>query len=141
MALDPVTGILEVGARLIDRLWPDAAQRDAAKLELLKAQQAGDLADLDAQVRLALGQMEVNKAEATAGGFASGWRPSAGYICVAGMGYSFLLQPLLPWIARMLGADVPPLPELDNGELMTLLGGLLGLGGFRAFEKARGVAR
>jgi hypothetical protein len=35
---------------------------------------------------------------------------------------------------------LPPPPDLDVEQLMTLLAGLLGFGGMRSFEKSRGVA-
>lgn len=43
MALDPLTAVLDIGGKLIDKLFPDPAQRDLAKLELLKQQQSGRL--------------------------------------------------------------------------------------------------
>jgi hypothetical protein len=42
MALDPVTAVLDIGGKLIDRMWPDPAVADQAKLELLKMQQTGE---------------------------------------------------------------------------------------------------
>ena len=44
MAFDPVSLLLEVGGKVIDRLWPDPAQASAAKLELAKMQESGELA-------------------------------------------------------------------------------------------------
>ena len=68
MAFDPVTAALDIGGKLIDKLWPDPAQRDAAKLRLLELQQAGELA-----------QISVNQEEAKSSSlFVSGWRPSIG---------------------------------------------------------------
>lgn len=142
MAIDPITAALDIGGKLIDRLWPDPTQRDAAKLELLKMQQSGELAALAAETEIAKAQAAVNAAEAESGSlYASSWRPTVGYVCVAGLGYTFLLQPLLPWFAALLGASVPPLPALDTNVLMTLLLGMLGIGGMRSVEKVRGVAR
>lgn len=46
MAFDPVSAAFEIGGKLIDRLWPDPAQRDAAKIELVKLQQSGALAEM-----------------------------------------------------------------------------------------------
>lgn len=141
MALDPVSALLDVGGKIIERLWPDPVQRDAAKLELFKLQQSGELAQLAAETDLAKGQLEVNKAEAASGNaYASSWRPTVGYVCVAGLFYTFLLQPLLPWFATVCGAHVPPLPPLDTNVLMTLLLGMLGIGGMRTAEKVKGVA-
>lgn len=141
MALDPVTAVLDIGGKLIDRLWPDPAQRDAAKLELLKMHQQGDLAQLAADSKIAESQAAVNAAEAASGNaYASSWRPTVGYVCVIGLFYSFLLQPLLPWFAAIAGKPVPPLPSLDSSVLMTLLLGMLGIGGMRSVEKVKGVA-
>lgn len=141
MALDPLTAALDIGSKLIDRLWPDPAQRDAAKLELLKMQQSGELAQLTADTEIAKGQLAVNAAEAASGNlYASSWRPTVGYACVVGLVYSFLVQPLLPWFAALAGHPVAPLPELDTSVLMTLLLGMLGIGGMRTAEKVKGVA-
>lgn len=139
MAFDPVSILLEVGSKVIDRVWPDPTQAAAAKLELYKMQQTGELAQLAADTDIAKGQLAVNQAEASSGNtYASSWRPTVGYTCVAGLGYTFLLQPLLPWFAALLGASVPPLPSLDTNVLMTLLLGMLGIGGMRSFDKKQG---
>lgn len=141
MALDPLTAVLDIGGKLIDRFFPDPAQRDAAKLELLKMQQSGELAKLTADTEIAKAQAGVNAAEAASGNaYASSWRPTVGYACVAGLVYSFLVQPLLPWFAALAGKPVPPLPELDTSVLMTLLLGMLGIGGMRSFDKSKGTS-
>lgn len=48
MALDPVTAVVDlfngVGSKIIERIWPDPAQAQAAKLELAKMAQSGELA-------------------------------------------------------------------------------------------------
>jgi len=133
MAIDPVSAALDIGGKLIDRLWPDPAQRDAAKLELLKLQQSGQLAEMTQQT-------EINKVEAASSSvFVAGWRPAVGWVCVVGLAYTFLLQPLLSWLSSINGWAIPP--ALDMGDLLTLLGGMLGLGGLRTFEKVQRVAR
>jgi hypothetical protein len=127
MALDPVTAALDIGGKLIDRLWPDPSQRDAAKLELLKLQQSGELAGMT-------GQVEINKIEAAnTNVLVSGWRPFIGWICGAGLGYQFLVYPILV-------AFVPKIVQLDMGTLLTLLAGMLGLGALRTTEKLQGKA-
>lgn len=50
MAFDPLTAVFEIGSKVIDKLFPDPAQRDAAKLELLKAQQSGALDEIKIQL-------------------------------------------------------------------------------------------
>lgn len=43
MAFDPLTAALSLGEKVIDKIFPDPAQRDQAKLEMLKMQQSGEL--------------------------------------------------------------------------------------------------
>lgn len=132
--------LLEIGKGIVNRLFPDPAQAAAAQLELLKMAQTGELAQLAAEADIAKAQLAVNAAEAASGNaYASSWRPTVGYICCAGLGYTFLLQPLLPWFAAVFGLVVPPLPALDTNVLMTLLLGMLGIGGMRSAERMKGV--
>ena len=131
-----IGGLLDAGLKVLDRVLPDPAQKAAAQLELLKLQQAGEFKQLEADLQLALAQTEVNKVEAaSADPFKSGWRPAAGWVCVLGLLYQFLLQPLLAWGSVIQGYAAPPVLEL--GDLYGLLFGMLGLGAYRSFEKTR----
>lgn len=126
--------------QVLDKIIPDPQAAADAKLKALELAQKGDLAALDAELRLALGQLEVNKAEATTDMFRGGWRPAVGWTCVFGLAYQFVLQPVLPWLVALFGAQVPPLPAIDNETLMVLLTGMLGLGGLRTLERVKGKA-
>lgn len=132
--------IIPAITQVLDKIIPDPQAAAEAKLKALELAQKGDLAALDAELRLALGQIEVNKAEATTDMFRGGWRPAVGWVCVVGLAYQFILQPLLPWVVALFGAQVPPLPAIDNESLMVLLMGMLGLGGLRTFERVKGKA-
>ena len=134
-ALIPLIGTI------VEKVIPDPQAAADAKLRVMELAQKGELAVLDADLKLALGQIEVNKAEATTDMFRGGWRPAVGWTCVAGLAYQFILQPVLPWVVALFGAQVPPLPSIDNESLMVLLTGMLGLGGLRTFEKTKGVAK
>ena len=132
-------GLFSVGTKLIDRLFPDKSAADAAKLKLVELQMSGELAALAAETGLAKGQIEVNRTEAASDKlFVAGWRPSVGWICSFSLGYNFILQPFLAWVA--LYKEIPVPPTVDTGELMIILGGLLGIGGFRTYEKLKGVS-
>jgi hypothetical protein len=87
-----------------------------------------------------LAQAEINKIEAASGSlFVSGWRPAAGWCCVCGLYYTFILQPLLAWCAVNYKFAVPP--TIDMNVLMQLLFGMLGLAGLRSYEKVKGASR
>lgn len=131
---------LPIIGTLLDKLIPDPKAAAEAKLQALEMAQRGELAQLDADMRLALGQIEVNKAEASTDVFRGGWRPATGWICAFGLFYQFLIQPLLPWIVTACGGTVLPLPSIDNEALMVLLTGMLGLGGMRTVERLKGKA-
>lgn len=132
MAFDPISAALDIGGKLIDRLWPNPVEAEKAKYELFKLQQSGEL-------QLAVGQMEINKVEAASTNlFVSGWRPAVGWVCVGGLVYSFIGQPVLSWASAIWQFPIPP--NLDLGTLLTILGGLLGLGSLRTVEKINGVA-
>jgi hypothetical protein len=135
-ALIPIIG------NLLDKFIPDPAAQAEAKLKMMDMAQKGELAQLDADMRLAVAQLEVNKAEAASGNmFTAGWRPAVGWICAAGLAYEFLFAPLLPWLVlALMGKQLPDLPDLPMETLMTLLLGMLGLGGLRTVEKVKGVA-
>ena len=125
---------------LLDKLIPDPNAANDAKLRVLELAQKGELAAMDADMRLALGQMEINKAEASTDLFRGGWRPACGWVCAAGLAYTFLLRPILPWLAGLFGANVEAMPDIDTDTLMVLLTGMLGLGGLRTVERIKGKA-
>lgn len=119
MALDPLTAGLDLAKTLADKIWPDKSEEERQQLA--------------ASVALIQGQLDINKAEASnPNWFVAGWRPYIGWICGTGLGYQFLVYPtLIAWL--------PKIQQLDMGTLLTLLGGLLGLGGLRTYEKINGV--
>lgn len=125
---------------ILDKVIPDPAAAADAKLKALELAQKGELATLDADLRLMLAQADINKAEASTDLFRGGWRPACGWVCAAGLAYTFLLRPVLPWLASLAGADVQAMPEIDTDTLMVLLTGMLGLGGLRTVERIRGKA-
>jgi len=70
----------------------------------------------------------------------AGWRPACGWICAAALGWHFILQPIVLFLAAVFNI-VLPVPSFDMGSLMTVLMGMLGLGGLRTFEKQKGVTK
>ena len=100
-----------------------------------------DLKERNAQEAL-LGQLEINKAEAASGSlFKGGWRPAVGWVCAIAFAYHFILKDLIVFGATFAGAELPELPEFDMGTLLTVLGGMLGIGGLRTYEKQKGLTK
>jgi len=124
----PITGLL-------DKFIPDVDLKN--KL----AHQVATMAETHAQ-ELAKGQLEINKVEAQHKSiFVSGWRPFIGWTCGIALCWHFVLQPVTLFVCTYIGLTIPTLPEFDMGSLMTILGGLLGLGGLRTYEKQKGLTK
>ena len=89
-----------------------------------------------------MGQLEINKAEAASGSlFKGGWRPFIGWVCGFAFAYHFVLQPLIVFGVTAAGVDMPALPEFDMGSLLTVMMGMLGLGGLRSVEKLKKIEK
>jgi hypothetical protein len=87
--------------------------------------------EIDPQQLIEL-QSEINKMEAQHRTiFVAGWRPFIGWVCGVALAYNFVLRDMLVWY---MGAETAP-PALQMEHLMTVLIGMLGLGGMRTFEK------
>ena len=130
---DPVSVLLDIGSKVIDRVWPDPVQATAAKFELFKLQQSGDLAQM-------AGQMQINVEEAKSSSLlVSGWRPFIGWVCGVACAWNWLGLSVAKMIAELCGHPITLSPA-DVSEMMPILMGMLGLGTLRTFEKVKGVA-
>jgi hypothetical protein len=125
---------------ILDKLFPDPAAAAAAKVQVMEMAQRGELAKLDADVKLATGQLDVNKAEAANSSlFVAGWRPFIGWTCGAAFAFKFIAGPAAVVLMAVAGHPIT-LPVFDFTEMSTILLGMLGLGGLRTVEKIKGVA-
>ncbi len=140
MALDPVTTILNISSTIIDKLWPDPEQANKAKIKLMELQQTGELAILAAETDIAKGQMAINVIEAGSKKlFKSGWRPFIGWVCGCAFALHFLALPIINIIIVACGG-VEIVLKFDMASLMSVLLGMLGLGGMRTYEKLKKVS-
>jgi len=131
----------------VGKVAGDLITTDKERLQMALEDRKLDLEEKRIDQATDLAQVDVNKIEAASTNwFVSSWRPAVGWVGVAGLAYQFLGYPLMQWVwAFGQGVDIipkglPPPPELQIEQLMTLLAGLLGFGGMRSFEKTRGVA-
>ena len=145
-----LTGAIKAGTDLID----EAFTTDEEKLKMALEEKKEDN-------KLLHGQQAINIEQAKHPSiFVAGARPAAMWVCVFGLGYQFLFYPLLVWLFTMFQAFsvipievltgvgetakpffLSPPPALNIETLFSLLGGTLGLSGYRSFEKSKGVAR
>ena len=126
--IGPVTGLL-------DKFIPDADEKARIAHEL------ATMGERHAQ-EIALAQIAVNKAEAASGSiFKGGWRPAVGWVCASAFAYHFVLQPILLFVVALTGTQLPTLPEFDMSTLLPVLGGMLGIGGLRSYEKKQGLTK
>lgn len=133
-----LSGIFELGKGLIDRFFPDPEKKAQAQLELLKMQQAGELAELASATDLAKLQIQVNVEEAkSTNWFVAGWRPFVGWTCGVGLAYVAVVEPIGRFVAAVWFGYQGSFPVIDTSLTMQVLLGMLGLGAFRTFEKHR----
>ena len=130
-----LSSLIQPVSNLLDKAIPDQDLKRKLSHEI------ATMSERHAQ-SLALAQIEVNAAEAASGSlFKGGWRPCIGWICGIAFGYHFVLQPVIIFIVALVGMEIPELPKFDMNTLLTVLGGMLGIGGLRTYEKQKGLTK
>lgn len=118
MAIDPLTAALSLGGKLVDRLFPDPAQRAQAQIALLEMQQRGELTEL-------VERSGIVRAEAASEHWLTAtWRPLV-MVVFAGL-----------IVARWFGWAAPELSQEEYLKLWNIVE--FGLGGYvvgRSVEK------
>lgn len=130
-----IAGLIETGLKLIDKVIPDPAQREAAKLELLKQQQLGNLQEIQASLGAIIAEAQSQDK------WTSRARPSFLYVMYAlfltaiPMGVLFAYNPEVAGaVTQGVTNWLKALPE----ELYWLFGtGYLGYTGARSFDKRK----
>jgi len=129
-----IDAIASLVSTTVDKIFPDANIEAQSKADALKT-------ELTKELEYTLGQIEINKIEASSSSvFVAGWRPAVGWTGAFGYAYEFVLKPITNGL--LVANGVPPaFPSLELEALSTLLFGLLGLGTLRTVEKVNKVAR
>jgi len=125
--INPVAGLL-------DKFVEDKDQKAMLSHEI------ATMADKHAN-EVALKQIELNKIEASGNWLQRSWRPLIGMTCAVAFMWHFVLQPFLVFAFSATGYPIPDLPSFDMSSLLTVLGGLLGLGSLRTWEKQKGLTK
>lgn len=135
-----IAQIFDIIKGTLSRILPDPAAQAQAQQQAMQLLMDGTF-DQKVGQAIALAQANINNTEAqSASLFKSGWRPFTGWSMAVGVTMGLVWAPLIAWaITAATGAHLPPLPVMDTQTMMTLLGGLLGLGGLRTVEKVKGA--
>lgn len=137
-----IAALLPLAEKIFDKVFPDPAKAAEAKLKLIELEQKGELAFLEKDTSIALAQAAINLEEAKSPSFfKGGWRPYVAWVCAAGMTWAFVLQPILIFTLKAIGHPITDWPSIQTDILMGMLGGLLGLGSMRSYERYKGVER
>lgn len=125
-----ITGIgsvADLANNVINKIWPDKSEAEKQQLAFA--------------VTALQGQLDANKAEAgSVSTFVSGWRPFIGWVCGVACAWNWVGLKFALFVAAYFGHNLALAPA-DISEMMPILIGMLGLGGYRTFEKIQGVAR
>ena len=130
-----INSLIGPATKLLDKVIEDKDQK--AKL----AHELATMADKMAHEQQ-LAQIAVNKEEAASGSiFKGGWRPFIGWVCGIAFFYHFVLNPIILFVIAIIGIEIPDLPNFNMNTLLTVLGGMLGIGSLRTYEKQKGLTK
>jgi len=125
-----IGGVIEAVGKVAGDLVTTDKERMAADLEAYKA-----------ETDRMQGQIETNKIEAASSSlFVSGARPAVMWICAFALAYASVIEPVARFVAKVWFGYSGDFPVIDTDLTMQVLIGVLGLGAYRSFEKAKGVA-
>ena len=130
--------LFPIVGKLLEQVLPDPKAAADAKLKMLELAQQGQLAQLDADVKAMVGQLEINKAEASSTNwFVAGARPFILWICGIAFLYASVLEPVARFVAQVVYNYTGAFPAIDTNMTMQVMLGMLGLGAMRTFEKVK----
>lgn len=130
--LAPIFGLV---GTVIDRLIPDKAAAEKAKLEMAAALQSQEF-------QIQIEQIRVNTAEASSTNwFVAGARPAIMWVCGFALAYVSVLEPIFRFAAKVWFGYEGEFPVIDTDITMQVLYGILGLGAARTFEKVKGAEK
>lgn len=118
--------------KILDKIAPDADLETKNKLTLA-------LSEMDTEYKEIIAQINVNLKEAEHPSlFVAGWRPFLGWVGGVGLGYELIFMPIVNGLLLVFGFPAV-FPGIDINLLQTVVGGMLGLGLARSWDKTKGV--
>lgn len=139
--LPALLALVPTVTKLLDKVLPDTAAKEKFKLELEMELRKQESELVKALLQSDLAQAEINKMDASSSDkFKSYWRPALAWVCVLSFVWLTVIQPIVVFIYAMKGMPLV-LPEFDSSILTTVLFGILGLAGYRTYEKKTGIIK
>lgn len=153
MSFDPISALFTIGSTLVDRLVADPNAKAEQLFALEKLRQEGDLSRMDAQVKLLLGQIEINKIDAQSKNwFQASWRPAIGWVGAVSLALMYIPKALVMtyiWtfqaVSILNGWDgisalvIPTFPDLGVSDIVGLIMSMLGVAAMRSYDKKNGT--
>jgi hypothetical protein len=149
MSLDPLTAAFDIGKSILTRVWPDPKEQAMQLFKLEELKQNGDLAQLNAHVQAMAGQLQINLADAKSGSiFQAGWRPAIGWVGAVSLALMYIPKAIVMTViwtwqnivmlsesTNVYQVTMIPFPNLGAGEVIGLLGSMLGVAILRSHDK------
>ena len=132
--IDAVAGAVQELFAIINKFVPDKDLAAKIQAELTTK-------SLEIQSQLQQGQIDINKVEAGSSNlFVAGWRPAIGWTCALALFWQFVGYDTTIFFLTLFDKVivVPKLVAQEN--LFDLVLAMLGLAGYRTFEKTKKVA-
>jgi hypothetical protein len=121
-----ISSILDIGSTIIDKIWPDAGDREKAKLKLVELQRKGELVEVESRLKIMLAEMSGNWLQRS-------WRPILMLTIITIVANNYLVYPYMSlfWAAAPR-LELPP-------QLWSLM--QLGLSGYVVGRSAEKVVK
>jgi hypothetical protein len=140
--LPVVAKLLPFVGPILERLIPNKAKAEEAKLQLQMELAKHEADILKSLAELDKGQIELNRMDAQSDSWIKVmWRPVLAWVCVASFAWHTFLLPATVFVLEWRGFILPNVPAFDPSLLSTVLVGILGLGAFRTYEKKQGITK
>lgn len=134
-----IGGIFDIGGKLLDKFFPDPAERAQKQLELLQMQQTGELKELETRMSAILAEASSTDP------WTSRARPSFLYVIYVMILMSIpmgVLSAFEPQMADAIASGMQKWLAAIPEDLYVLFGvGYVGYSGARMLEKRKGTAR
>lgn len=129
---------------IINKVVPDKGKQAELQLELAKLAQSEQFKQIDAELARNLAQTDINKIEAQSElWWKAGWRPAIGWVGAMALFTYYVPYCLVAtgiWAYQVVHTGtMVPRPDLGITDLLGLIGGLLGFGYMRSYDKKNGT--